>query len=319
LASRPDDEDEALTIRYLLGTLAEPDQVRLEESFFADDERYEQMLAIEDELMYAYLQGELSSEDSTRFEQRFLRHPAGRRRAQFAGALLRAAAGVPPVSAKATVRTAQRAAPWWRGWGPHWEGRLALRAAVLALAALSGWLAYEAIDLRREGQRLLDARLAQERELQETAARHRQDRNDVAQARESERQARADLERLLADARGAESRGVVSLILASGLHRGEGESARLVIPSTVDLVRLQLDLGRTSDHATYRAVIRTAEGDQVWGRDGLRASPVGSIKAVIVDVPAKVLSRGDFELSLGGSTPAGKTEEVSDYYFSVRR
>jgi hypothetical protein len=62
-------------------------------------------------------------------------------------------------------------------------------------------------------------------------------------------------------------------------------------------------------------VIRTAEGDQVWGRDGLRASAVGSIQAVIVDVPAKVLSKGDFELSLGGSTPAGTTEEVGDYYF----
>jgi hypothetical protein len=32
----------------------------------------------------------------------------------------------------------------------------------------------------------------------------------------------------------------------------------------VDLVRLELDLERTSDYPTYRAVIRTAEGDQVW-------------------------------------------------------
>jgi hypothetical protein len=46
------------------------------------------------------------------------------------------------------------------------------------------------------------------------------------------------------------------------------------------------------DYPTYRAVIRTAEDDQAWGRDGLRASAVGSIQAVIVDVPAKVLSRG---------------------------
>jgi hypothetical protein len=109
------------------------------------------------------------------------------------------------------------------------------------------------------------------------------------------------------------------LILASVLRRGEGESARIVIPSTVDLVRLPLDLGRTSYYPTYRAVIRTAEGDQVWGRDGLRAAAVGSLQAVIVDVPAKVLSRGDFELSLGGPTPAGTTEAVSDSYFSVRR
>jgi hypothetical protein len=41
--------------------------------------------------------------------------------------------------------------------------------------------------------------------------------------------------------------------------------------------------------------------------------------AVIVDVPAKVLSRGDFELSLGGSTPAGGTDAVGDDYFTIVR
>jgi hypothetical protein len=195
----------------------------------------------------------------------------------------------------------------------------AVGAAVLALAALSGWLAYEATDLRREGQRLLEARLAQQRELQETAARRRQDQNDVARARESERQVRAELERLLAESGRATSRIIVSLVLTPGRRRGEGESARLVVPSTADLLRLQVEIGEGSDYSSYRAIIRTAEGDQVWSRDGLRASSLGPIRAVIVEIPAKVLSRGDFELSLNGSTPVGETETAGEYYFTIVR
>jgi hypothetical protein len=300
LALRSDDEEEALTIRYLLGTLPEPDRIRLEESFFTDDERYEQMLAVEDELMYACLQGELSAEDRARFEERFQRDPSRRGRAEFARALLQAAGEAPAGSAATTGRAAERAIPWWRWRGSHWEGRWALRAAILALAALSGWLAYEAVDLRREGQRLLDARLAQEREWQRDANRARAARAGAARERESE------------------SRTVVSLILASGLTRGEGESARLAVPTAADLLRLQVEVGRV-DYPSYRAIIRTAEGGQVWGRDGLRGSAVGSIQVVIVDVPASILTRGDYELSLSGLTPAGRTEEVGTYYFGIVR
>lgn len=66
-------------VNYLLGELPEEEQLRLEERFFTDDEYYQQLLALEDELLYDYAAGGLSSEQRVKFEQRFLSSPQARR------------------------------------------------------------------------------------------------------------------------------------------------------------------------------------------------------------------------------------------------
>jgi hypothetical protein len=88
----------------------------------------------------------------------------------------------------------------------------------------------------------------------------------------------AELEQLLAEARGIGTQTMVSLMLTphSG---GQGESDRLVVPAAADVVRLQLDVVRGSayrSHRAVRALIRTPDGHQVWGRDGLHMEVAGA-------------------------------------------
>jgi hypothetical protein len=52
--------DEKRAVQYLLGKLPEAEQVLIEQRAWADDAWYEHVLAIEDELMYAYLRGSRS-------------------------------------------------------------------------------------------------------------------------------------------------------------------------------------------------------------------------------------------------------------------
>jgi hypothetical protein len=40
---------------------------------------------------------------------------------------------------------------------------------------------------------------------------------------------------------------------------------------------------------------------------------------VQVSVPASTLAAGDYELTLSGVTAEGKTEDISDYYFTVMK
>jgi hypothetical protein len=127
----------------------------------------------------------------------------------------------------------------------------------------------------------------------------------------------AELEQLLAEARRLGTRTIVSLILTRGVPSGEGKSARLIVPAAADVIRLELDVGKGSAHRSYRAVIRTPEGDQAWGRGGLCAGAAGSVSALIVEIPAKVLPTGEYTLILSGSTGAGDTEDVADYSFSI--
>ncbi|MEJ7616641.1 MAG: hypothetical protein WKF30_06655 [Pyrinomonadaceae bacterium] len=66
-------------VRYLLGDASDAEKIRLEEEYFGDDGFFGQLLVVEDDLIDAYVRGELSESDRERFEKSFLTLP--RRRA----------------------------------------------------------------------------------------------------------------------------------------------------------------------------------------------------------------------------------------------
>src|SRR5262249_18511628 len=105
------DEADGRAVRYLLGQSSESEQLELEQELLADDRRFEEMLAIEDELMYAYLRGELGADDARRFEQRFLGSADGRARRDFARSFDSALA-VRPVRITASPPWQFAAVPW---------------------------------------------------------------------------------------------------------------------------------------------------------------------------------------------------------------
>jgi hypothetical protein len=129
----------------------------------------------------------------------------------------------------------------------------------------------------------------------------------------------AELEQLLGEARRIGTQTVVSLIVTPG-GRAEGDSARLVVPAAVDVVRLQLDVVRGSayrSHRTHRALIRTPEGHQVWAQDGLRREATDAGVGLMVEIPAKVLSTGEYTLMLSGFTHDGDIKDLAEYSFGI--
>src|SRR5262245_38583195 len=80
-------DNEKLLIRYLLGNLPEEQQLQIEGEFLSDDQRYERLLALENELFYNYAQNKLSPSESEQFEKRFLSSERNRKRAMIASAL----------------------------------------------------------------------------------------------------------------------------------------------------------------------------------------------------------------------------------------
>jgi anti-sigma factor RsiW len=74
-------------VRYLLGELPTPDRDRFEGEYFADDSLHEQLLAVECELIDAYVRGDLSESERRYFEDRYLATPEGRQRVEHAKVL----------------------------------------------------------------------------------------------------------------------------------------------------------------------------------------------------------------------------------------
>ena len=55
--------DNKVMFQYLLGELPEKERLQLEEAYFADGDIYQQLLIVEDGLIHAYVQDELSESE----------------------------------------------------------------------------------------------------------------------------------------------------------------------------------------------------------------------------------------------------------------
>ena len=82
-------DDRKMITDYLLGELPDPDQKALEARYFVDDALFEQLLAIEDEMIERYARGEVTPAERAQFERHFLASPARRKRVRFAKAWMR--------------------------------------------------------------------------------------------------------------------------------------------------------------------------------------------------------------------------------------
>src|SRR5215469_4441925 len=122
------DNDDRLLTRYLLGGLDDNEAERLDELSIADDEFASRLQVAEDDLVDAYVHGELGGETLEQFRSFYLSSARRREKVQFAEALFRAT----------DLRLAATRRERSRTWLPEW----AFAAACLLLAA-GGFLLYQ--------------------------------------------------------------------------------------------------------------------------------------------------------------------------------
>src|SRR5437763_11020866 len=79
--------DEKTIRQYLLGELDEAEMVRFEERLMTDDELFEMLQVVEDDLLDEAAARELSGEESARFDRYFLATPDRRARLDLSRAL----------------------------------------------------------------------------------------------------------------------------------------------------------------------------------------------------------------------------------------
>src|SRR5262249_40526622 len=112
---------------------------------------------------------------------------------------------------------------------------------------------------------------------------------------------------------------MLSLALSPGLIRDVGGPKRLVIPPNTPLLQLQLDLEESYDYRSYRAVLRTAQGEAIASQTRLLAQPIDAGWAVVWWLPSRLLPPGEYSIILRGTTADGKSEVVGEYYFNIVR
>src|SRR5215467_13757957 len=168
------EQDERMT-RYLLGNLPETEQMAVEQEYFADPEKFEEVWAAENDLVDRYVQGRLPRGERELFERNYLQSPKHRDRVALARKLLEAAdrqaaeSGPAPDRAPGRLMEALSALLTLR--------ILAPATAFLLLLSFLSWLAVERSRLNEELEKtraMLSDRQRQEREVADQLAAERE-------------------------------------------------------------------------------------------------------------------------------------------------
>lgn len=310
--------DDRLLTQYLFRSLPPEETERLDELSVADDDFAARLNTVENELVDAYVRGELPAEESSRFKSAYLSSPRRRERVRFAATLLsfqqraanqpqiaRLEAGPAEKKGESTgarffgtgVGTSRRAGTWFaRQWG--------LAGAALLLLVASGYLLNSNRELRQELNRAESDRAGlaqQQRQLQ-----HRIAIPAAANPENQEIHDRSPLSlghlRVAAFVLGPPLRGAVALPAVSW-------------SANTDLVVLKLEL-ESSEFSNFRVTIEDSSSRHAaWQSDVLQPASEGNRRVLSIAFPPSVLKSGNYLVQLEGVRTNGATELVSTYPF----
>lgn len=320
--------DERMLINYVLGDLPDDERNAVEERFFGDELFYQNLLLVEDDLIYDYFRGALGANDRRRFESRLKTSPGWRTKVEAITALMEAIDAVPgaePVRAKppgerSSFLTAL-VLPLLRS--PSFG--LAAAAGLLISIAGAAYFVNQTRELRSEVAVLTEERQQQTREstsraeqLQGRIAELEERESALGRELEREKELRAAAEKPSRIPQVGSDSAIATFMLLPGLVRDRDEPERLAIPSAIQRVRLTLDLEGDERYRTFRAELRTAGGRLLSSQPGL-STPIPGGRGVRLVLPASILSNGEYEITLLGSKGNGQFETVRYYYFQVAR
>lgn len=325
-------DDEILT-QYLLGSLTEEKTERLDELSLTDDQMAARLQMIENDLVDAYVRGELSGKTLSQFESSYLASPKRRERVSFAETLLVLEKKRATEIARDTQQTTVAAGPRSSGDSSKRSSRLRIfvvprlalqwgfAAAALVLLLAGGYLMFENMRLRdqmRQAQAERGALEQRERELQQQLAEQRSSDSEAKKELARVRDRLEELEQIAPDQRPGNANQRALRIIAFNLApqtRGIGQIPTLVVPAGTDYLALTLDLETDTLQAFRAALKNTATGQIVWRSGNLKAR--GKSKTVRVRLPASSLKAQNYTVDLSRISASGVAEIVSSYPFRV--
>ncbi len=321
-------KDERMLVNYVLGDLSEEERDTVEERFFGDELFYQNLLLVEDDLIYDYFRGALGTNDRRRFEARMKASPGWRSKVKAVTALMEAIDATPEAEPVFTKPPSERNSFWTALVLPVLRSPsfgLAAAAGLLISIAGAAYFVNQSRALRNEVAALKEERQQQTREssasteqLQGRIAELEDRETALGRELEREKQLRSESAEQIPTPRSGRDSAIATFMLLPGLVRDRDEPERLAIPAGIRRVRLTLDLEGDDRYRTFRAELRSAGGTLLSSQPAL-STPIPGGRGVRLVLPASILSDGEYEITLLGSKGKEQFEIVRYYYFMVAR
>ena len=308
--------------RYLLGILSEDERERFEQQYFSDNALFEEVELAEDDLVDRYIRGELTDSDRSLFEQALSNSPRLHDRIEFARILSRKSASqVTQLQPK--VEIVSEPGFWKRLFAPENQSvRLAYGFAVLLVliggaVVFTGWM-----NLRQQSAELA-ARNAELKQQNEEANRRITEKQAQNEQRASNLQKEAeDLEaqrqsfQQQVESSDRPQNLTAMLTLRPGATRGEGSRSEFRLNRIYSALKLKLEL-MDSGYPRYRAIVVTPDQKVVSKPQTLTPKTTASGRFLILSLPLKGISPGDYLVRIEGIDKSGKIDPVEDYSFHL--
>ena len=320
-------DNEALAKRYLLGLLSPEEGARFEQRYFADDSLFEEMETVEDQLIDAYVRGELNTSDRKQFESALMNSNRLAERVRFGHVLTKrlSVKDVPqPVPAP-------RPARWREFFAPFFTDPRRLATATMVLLVLVGAGVITSAWLRsREELRRLNAERAQleqtqrtlsekVRQLEADASRLNSEVQTANGERDRVNQELAKTEEELANVR--RQSGTLPAIPATlfpGPSRSTGGEPDLTIPRKPSIVRLNLVLDN-DQYPRYSVSVESPDRRVVYAPKNLSAKGPPSQRSIALQLPSSKLTASEYAVTVSGLTPSGTYVPVFSYSLRVSK
>ena len=335
--------DESVIKAYLTGTLSKEDTERLDELSVTDDLFADLLTMVENDLVDAYVRGELTESSAERLKSEYLTTRSGRQKLGFAQAL----AGfsekhTSEQSAKSkqpfpVLPAKQRDWAWFSESSKFIFGtwsRWAAASAAVILLVLGVWLTYDVIRLRWQISRNTPANGVQRQNPQNaqkalpgesnTNGAERQEpnsanpQNDRVEKQKTEEQQRTTQKITPSKPRGlgAGQASVASFILTPQM-RSVQQTQTVTVPAKTSVVELHLQL-EPEQFSRYRVVLVDKSNQTLLRTGAIKANGSGDNKTLNIRVPAALLKPQSYALQVYGLS-AGKSETLNAYLFRVAR
>jgi hypothetical protein len=307
---------------FLLGNVSEDERGAIEDRFLTDEDFSAQLLVVEDDLIEAYLRGQLSTpQEREQFENAFLTNPQRRKRVVAMKALIKAA------TAEAGLMNAQsskdESSSLWTTLLAFLRfenvyARYALAAAA-ALIIFSGgaWLLVNILKQNSNTQVAYNTNTPQATPTISTASSS----NDAQpkQTPPSVVNPNPNTNSPQQPKQPPAGPTLATIILRPTLVRDPGaENKKLVVSSSVKRARFQLNLER-NDYKSYVVRITTVDGRSIWQGGPFYPRTKKARTFVVFSFPARLLANEDYIVELSGVSETGPLESFADYFFSVTR
>jgi len=298
-----DDQSDQFLVRYLLGSLPAEETERLDELSVTDDDFATRLSVAENDLVDAYVRGELAADSAERFRSAYASSPRRREKVRFAESLL-AYHKREALTPKMVHSAAEQKSPSkrWRfftlpGLTPQWG----LAAVAIVLLAAISYLGLTNRRLRDELSRAAAERMSLEQRL---ARQPEKKPSENAGESVAESKLPKPLDRLK----------IAAFVLTPAI-RGAGQPPSVLTSPDTDLVVLKMEL-EVNDFPKYRVELEDAATRQaLWTSAGLEAVSDRGRKAVSFAFPAALLKRQNYLVQLSGIRANGTSELITAYPF----